>query len=309
MKLTKWRTAFLTGLLLAGCGTNGLPSGTIHLMTEAEAAAQYALLDADPTVSTIKDILAKLGVTIQVDASSTTTTTATEVTVPSNVAVVTGIDQAAPVTTTECRVTNVTASSTLDDTWFTLTNVTDGNTHSAWAPAADDQNPTLRFDLAAEAQLSGLSLKLSPVGVVVDVEVSSDNQTWTAVATGLVPVYRQLHWVNLPTRMCSHVRLHFRGVQDGHLLVCEAHPNGDAGSPTPSVTPSVTPTPAATATPTAAPSVQPSVTPSATPTPEATPSATPTPEATPTATPTPAATPAPTATPTPGPTATPTPTP
>jgi hypothetical protein len=276
MDFKKMRVALLVGLLVAGCGTVGLPNGTIS-MTEADAQRMYALLDTDPTVSTITSMLAKLGVKVQLTTTTTTTETATEATVPSNAATVTGVDQAAPASTNECRVTHVAASSTLNDQWFALANCTDGNTHSAWAPAAGDAEPTLTFDLAASCTLKGFSLKLSPVGVVVDVEASADGQAWKPVATGIVPVYRQLHWVNLPATTCSHVRLRFRGVQDGHLLVCEAHPNGtDDGMTMPSTAPS--------ASPTASP------VPSTSPVASATPTATPTPEASATATPTPAPT-------------------
>jgi len=315
MDFKKGRVALLVTLLLAGCGSMGLPNGTVS-MTQADAERMYAVLDSDPTVQAVTSMLARLGVKVDLSAVATATATTTDtttadasVTVPSNAQVVTGVDQAAPVTTTECQVTHVTASSTLDDRWFARANCTDGNTHSAWAPAANDADPTLTFDFAGACRLQGLSLKLSPAGVVVDVETSADGQTRTAVATGLVPVYRQLHWVNLPERVCSHVRLHFRGVQDGHLLVCEAHPNGmgEAASASPAPVGSPTATPVPSVMPTTTPSASPAATPSVTPTAEATATPTPAPTATPTAEPTATPTPEATATPTAAPTATPTP--
>lgn len=324
------RAAVLIGLLLAGCGTNGIQStGTAtQPITSAQADSMYAQLDTDPSMDTIRQNLSLLGVnaTVSTTASTSTTTSTTTsasadatattssdtgVTVTTNANTTTGVDQTAAACTSLLTPSSVTVSSTLNETWFSANNMHDGNTHSAWAPAANDANPSITLDMGGMVHMEGMNLKMSPQGVVVDVDVKGDTGDWKSVAKNVVPVYRELHWLNLPAQDVRQVRVSFHGMVDGHLLVCEVQPYGGCGSAMPSTSPSASTMPSASPTvmPSSSPTVMPSasatVTPSATPTASVMPTATPTATAMPTATPT--ATAMPTATPTVAPTATPTP--
>jgi hypothetical protein len=226
----------------------------------------------------------------------------------------------------EAAVTEVTASTVRSD-YFRLAYATDGNTHSAWGPSGLDVAPSLTFRLSQPTRLSAVVVKLSPVGVVMDVAVRRGGGEWAAIATGLAPAaYETMSRVSLPAAEADEVRVTFRGVASSKLLVCEVHWFGTAVSgalPTPAPTetppaqPTEAPTPAATATPTAVPTATPTAEPTLAPTPaptetptaEPTLAPTPAPSDTPSVAPTPAPTERPTAAPTPTPSPLPTPRP
>lgn len=332
MTKAKIRAMVAIGMLLAGCsgqvaGTIQVPDlrvapGAIQVNVDPavlqEATRQFQLVDKDPAPDAVQAMLAKLGINVNVQVvnvvnnngggggGTTNVDVDQQVTIviPSNASEVCGVQQETPVSTTTCEVKQVTASSVRND-WFATARMRDGNPTTAWGPKTDDGAPSLTFAMSGCCTIAGMKLKISPVGVVVDVLRRTGDGPWEPVVTGLVPKYRELHTINLPPFTADEVRLNFRGAVDGTVLVCEADMLGmGCGSPVPSATPTATAAP--TATPTAAPSATPTAAPSASALPSADPSATPSAEpsvevsADPSATPTAEAT----ATPTPEPSAT-----
>jgi hypothetical protein len=315
MRSKRLRLALMASLLMVGCGVTvqapqvGGGGGTlVEAALSPEAEREFRALDVDPAQDILVQIAATLNITVIVNQDVNVTDGTPKVVLPTNAEQVCHVSQKEENHLPTCATWEVSASSTRND-YFPVSNVRDTNLRSAWAPLENDAHPALTFDLSTEMDLSAMQLKLSPQGVVVDVEVFNDG-AWSTVVTGLVPEYRTLDWINLPTTRAEKVRLSFRGPQAGQVLVCHVGlfgPGCDASAapttapsmtPAPSVSPSVTPTvapstapsatPSASIAPSASPSVEPSVEPSAEPT--ATPSAEPSAE--PTATPEETASPA-----------------
>lgn len=309
MRSKRIHLALIASLLLVGCSvtmqappapqTGGGGGTLVEAPLSPEAEREFRALDIDPAEEILARIAAELNITVIVNNEVNVEAGASRVVLPTNAEQVCRVPQKDENHLPGCASWEVTASSTRND-YFQVSNVRDTNLRTAWAPAESDAAPSLTFDLSSEMDLSAMTLKLSPQGVVVDVDVFDDGQ-WTRLVTGLVPEYRTLDWINLPTTRAEQVRLSFRGPQAGQVLVCHVGLFGPGCEPaaSPSAAPSTTPTPSAS------PSVAPSPTPSASVSPE--PTATPT--ESPTATPTeePSATPSeePTATPSEEPGATP----
>lgn len=179
----------------------------------------------------------------------------------------------------ELPVSTVTSSTVRND-YFRLSYATDGNTHSAWGPAATDAAPSLTFAMTEKVEFSAVEVKLSPVGVKMDIAVATGTGAWTTVATNVTPAeYETMSRVSLPTAVGDKVKVTFHGVASKDLLVCEVHWFGQSApvaTPTPVPTATPTPTPVPTVTPTPAPSATPTPVPTSTPTPV--PTATPTPK-------------------------------
>lgn len=112
------------------------------------------------------------------------------------------------------------SSSTRDPRWFATDHLIDGNTHSAWGPAASDAQPTLTLDLGAEIPLSGLAIKLTEAPITFDVEAWRDG-AWVAIATDVAPTYGALDFLPLPTTVTRRLRLVFDRTEEARLLVCE----------------------------------------------------------------------------------------
>jgi hypothetical protein len=164
----------------------------------------------------------------------------------------------------ELPVSTVTSSTVRND-FFRLSYATDGNTHSAWGPAATDTAPSLTFDMTEKVEFSAVEVKLSPAGVKMDIAVATGNGAWTTVATNVTPAeYETMSRVSLPTAVGDKVKVTFHGVASKDLLVCEVHWFGQSA-------PVATPTPAPTATPTPVPSATPTPKPTSTPKPTPTP--------------------------------------
>ncbi|HEY9723947.1 MAG TPA: discoidin domain-containing protein [Oscillatoriaceae cyanobacterium] len=328
MRAQSIRLALIMGVLLAGCGTqptapapdpspSGGPSGVwsslVNAPLDALAEQQYKQLDQDPSVAVLRQLASTLNVDFQITQQADQT-----VVLQSNAAQATHVDQTPQFTLQPVAIARVTPSSVRNGS-FSALNVLDRNLHSAWAPDPTDQHPSLTFDLNGCVTVTALALKLSPEGVVVDVAVSQDGTTWQPLVTGLVPHYRTLDWIDLPPTPAQHVRLSFRGAQNGCLLVCNANVCGPVcTAPVPAATGgggggeasgSASPTASATLGPIASPTTLPS--PGPTDSPSASPTASPTasPDASPTASPTSSPTSSPTASPSPSPTPSPTPTP
>lgn len=181
----------------------------------------------------------------------------------------------------EALVTEVTASTVRND-YFRLAYATDGNTHSAWGPSSLDVAPSLTFRLGETMRLSAVVVKISPVGVLMDVSVRRGGGAWEAIATGLAPAaYETMSRVSLPAAEADEVRVTFRGVESSKLFVCEVHWFG-APVMGPLPTPTASPTDEPTSVPTELPTSQPTETPTplATATAAVIPTAPPTPEPT-----------------------------
>lgn len=263
MSLKRYRAAFVAAALLAGCGQQpGSQTNVAPAVSDANTLSfRYNLMQTSGTASTT--------------ASPS----------PSNQ------------TESQCAVTSVTASSDRNSQWFAADNVIDGNTHSSWAPAADDASPSLTFTLHDQVTLSSIAVKMSHAAMTIDLAVSSDGKTWTTVATGLNPTPTVLDHLSLTQSSARYVRLTFNGQDAASLLVCEVQffCMGPAPSPMPSSTPSATPTATPSTSPSTIPSTSPSTSPS--PMPSTMPSVTPTPMPTSTPTPMPSETPTPAPTP------------
>lgn len=327
MKFERRQVTLLVSLLLVGCGvgvqappTTGGGGGAplVEAPLAPAAEAQFKMLDTDPARDVLARLAAELNINVVVNNNQTVVVNGVEqpvVTLPTNAEQVCHVSQQQTFNQPKCASWEVSASSTRND-YFTVDNVKDTNLHSAWAPAENDAHPALTFRFSQTMDLSAMTLKMSPQGVVVDVDVLADGQ-WQRLVTGLVPEYRTLDWINVPATRCDQVRLSFRGANPIQALVCHADFFGPgcgasaAPSSTPASTvPSASPSAMPSASPSAETSASPSVTPSASASPSTAPSASPSastePSAEPTATPStePAATPTPAAeaTPTPEPT-------
>lgn len=307
------RLALIASLLLVGCGvtvqapqapqTGGGGGTLVEAPMSAEAEQAFRALDVDPTDEILARIAAELNITVIVNNEINVTNGSPKVVLPSNAEQVCRVSQKEENHQPACATWEVSASSTRNS-YFPVSNVRDNNLRTAWAPAENDTAPSLTFDLSQEMDLSAMTLKLSPQGVVVDVEVLNDGE-WTRVVTGLVPEYRTLDWINLPTTRAEQVRLSFRGPQAGQVLVCHVGLFGPGceSSAMPTTAPSMTPVPSVS--PSASPTAAPTATPTATPTASVSPEPTATPTAEPTATPSEEPSPEPTATPSEEPSATP----
>lgn len=233
MKMRSWVLGVAAASLAAGCGLNGAVPGTgvagPGAQTTVVAGQEFSTAEADRIFAQAEsEARAALPVyRVQADA--------------------TAAEQ-------ELTVNDVQASSVRSD-YFRLSYVTDGNTHSAWGPAATDAEPSLTFQLADTFQLSGMVVKLSPAGATMDVAVASGAGGWTPIATGVAPAqYEAMSRVDLPASVGDRVKITFHGVAAKDLLVCEVHWFGTAApasTPTPVATPTpvVTPTPAPKPTP------------------------------------------------------------
>ena len=133
----------------------------------------------------------------------------------------------------------VTASSE-ENSFHGVGTVLDGNLQTAWAPAYTDTAPTLTFDLGGERAVDAFSIKLSPQGTTVAVEVWT-GAGWERIASGLTPTAATFQTFDLPDRTTTRVRLVFGGVPASELLVCEVAINGTTTTPSPSPRPSVVP--------------------------------------------------------------------
>lgn len=322
MKFQRRQGALLVSLLLVGCGmsvqappTSGGGGGAplVEAPLAPEAEAQFKMLDTDPARDVLARLAAELNINVVVNNNQTVIVNGVEeptVTLPSNAEQVCHVPQQTSFDKPACASWDVTASSTRND-YFTVDNVRDTNLHSAWAPAENDEHPALTFRLSEPMDLSAMTLKMSPQGVIVDVDVMVGGQ-WQRLVTGLVPEYRTLDWINLPSTHAEQVRLSFRGANPTQALVCHvgffgpgcgasASPTATPASTAPSASPSVMPS----AEPSAETSAEPSVTPSASASPSTEPSASPSTEVSASPTATPSTEPAATPTPTPEATATP----
>lgn len=144
------------------------------------------------------------------------------------------------------NVTGCEASSTRN-TYFAAANAIDGNLHSAWAPAAGDQAPTLTLSLGSVTRISRLGLKQSHSAVTVDVAVSTHGGAWQTVATNLAPVETTLSSLDVQSCQGDRVRLTFHGSGLADLLVCEVQVQGTAaGTPVPAPAPAPSALPAPT---------------------------------------------------------------
>lgn len=165
---------------------------------------------------------------------------------------------AASSTGTEVANFTASASSVWNEKWFAVTNLTDGNLHSAWEPAAPimDSAPSLTLNLAQATQVTGLGIKMD-AGATFDVSVNNGG-TWTTIATNVSPQYHALDFVSLPASTAQQVKLVFHVKPDAKLLVCEVKVfqggNGGNPSPVPSVVPSIVPSPMPSVVPSSAPS-------------------------------------------------------
>lgn len=157
-------------------------------------------------------------------------------------------------------------SSTYNE-YFRTAYLTDGNTHSAWRPAADDACPSIDLCLDGRHGLCELGIKMSG-DATVSVAVW-DGAAWCTVATGLSPTQGEFVKLPLPHGTAgSKVRLTFDG-DTSELRVCEVEvcTCGPAPSTPPSQQPTPTPTPSQTVEPTPTPTPSQSVAPTPTPTP------------------------------------------
>jgi hypothetical protein len=161
------------------------------------------------------------------------------------------------------------SSSVRDTRWWDVTNVNDGNHHSAWGPADDDKTPTLTLDLGADADVSALAIKMDQHPITFDVAAWKDG-AWVTVATGVKPSrYQTMDFIDLPNHTTGKVKLTFHGIGEtvgwrgegenqtpvgAKLLVCEVKVYSDKEG-------MATPTPIPSKTPIVTPSTQPSVPP------------------------------------------------
>lgn len=141
----------------------------------------------------------------------------------------------------DLAITRVTASSTRN-AFFPATNLIDGNERSAWAPAADDEAPSLTLQLGATADVRELAIKLSAADVTVDVAVGTANGGWQVVATGLAPEPATLSDLAIASCRGDRVKLTFHGPEVADLLVCEVEVRGTKAAATPTTSPTASPT-------------------------------------------------------------------
>ncbi|MDB5099879.1 MAG: hypothetical protein JWM80_4300 [Cyanobacteria bacterium RYN_339] len=116
------------------------------------------------------------------------------------------------------KVDGICASSTKNK-YFPACQVTDGNTHTAWAPDPCDNCPTLTLDLCGAFCLDGLWIKQSGCKTTVDVQVWTPNG-WVDAGCGLQPTATVLSHLNIQG-IGTKVRLKFRGCDPRCLLVCD----------------------------------------------------------------------------------------
>lgn len=295
---------------------------TAPLTEVAEAEAQFLALDKDPAAEDVEELFEDLDLDLEVEAAAgggggDGTDAGAALAVESNLEDALDTDQDAPDEDDlpdAAEVDSVRVSSTRGDA-FDKAHLADGNPNTAWAPEEDDEEPALTFKLAEYSEIEAMQLKVSPVGVVFDLEARNAEGDFETVAEGLVPKYRELQWINLKGVKTEQLRLRFHApTKENVILVCEAKLYGEetkepkatakpTAKPTvkpstkpwvkPSATPTPTPSPSATATasPTASPSASPTATPTTSPRPTATPTTSPRPTATPTTSPRPTATP------------------
>jgi hypothetical protein len=314
MRLKRQSLALVAGLLLVGCGvtvqappTGGGGGTLVEAPMSPEAEREFRMLDVDPDRDVLIRIANELNLTVVVNQETTVVNGEATPTVvlPTNAEQVSGVSQKEENHQAPCATWTPVASSTRND-YFRVANTHDANLRTAWAPAESDAAPSLTFTPTAPTDVSAMTIKMSPQGVVVDIDVMRNGE-WTRLVTGLVPEYRTLDWINVPTTRAEQVRLSFRGAQANQALVCHvaffgpdcAKPASPAATTAPTVQPttspaattSPTPSPSATAEPVESPSAEVTATPTAEPT--ATPTAEPTATVEPTPTPDASASPAP----------------
>jgi hypothetical protein len=300
MRLKRQSLALVAGLLLVGCGVTvqappmGGGGGTlVEAPMSPEAEREFRMLDVDPAQDILVRIANELNLTVIVNQETTVVNGEARPTVvlPTNAEQVSGVSQKEENHQAPCATWTPVASSTRN-AYFAVANMHDTNLRTAWAPAESDAAPSLTFTAPAATDVSAMTLKMSPQGVVVDIDVYRDG-AWTRLVTGLVPEYRTLDWINLPTTRAEQVRLSFRGAQANQALVCHvaffgpdcAKPASPAATTAPTVQPTTSPTAPASPTPSLSATTEPTESPGATPTAE--PTATPTAEPTATVEPTP----------------------
>jgi hypothetical protein len=115
------------------------------------------------------------------------------------------------------KIDNICASSTKSK-WFPASHVTDGNTHTAWAPDKCDTAPTLTLDLCGVSVLDGIWIKQSGCHTKVDVQVWIGNG-WQTIAC-ITPTAAVLGHFDLQG-VGTRVRLVFNGCDPCKLLVCD----------------------------------------------------------------------------------------
>jgi hypothetical protein len=122
---------------------------------------------------------------------------------------------------TSSEVTGFTASASSDRNpqFFAVSNLIDGNLHSAWGPAAKDAAPSVTLTLAQSTSLTGLGIKMD-AGATFDVAVSNGGE-FTTIATDITSEARALDFVNLTASTAQQVRLSFHIQPNAQLLVCE----------------------------------------------------------------------------------------
>lgn len=220
--------AFIGSLLLIGCG-----SPTMGTAPVAGSDAQAGLVQAAAP--------AELRI-LSVDATSVgTTTDATEAEIE---------------------------ASSVHNKYFAAAHLTDGNLHSAWAPARFDAKPMVTMRLDDCMTLEAIGIKMSGKATF-DVQVSTAGGTWRTVARNVSPQRATMARVALTgAGQADAVRLVFHG-NAADLLVCEVKAYGracgTAPTPKPSAMPTTAPTPKPSAMPTMAPTPKPSTDPSSAP--------------------------------------------
>lgn len=258
------KLALVLAILVTGCTMNvqAPPTGggggqLVDMPLAPEAERQFRALDVDPSEEILARIAAELNLTVIVNQETNVVVggDAPRVKLPTNAEQVCRVPQREENHQPPCSAWAMTASSVRNE-YFAAANAQDTNLRTAWAPAENDASPSLMFRADAATDVSAMRLKMSPQGVVVDIDVANGDGGWTRLVTGLVPEYRELDWINLPVTRADQIRVSFRGAQANQVLVCHvdffgpgcAAPASTAPSATPSDDASASPSPEASAT-------------------------------------------------------------